>query len=307
MRFILALIGRLPEGIAYGLARLLYLLLFHVFRYRRAVVQDNLAHAFPNASPAALREMERNAYRHLCNLAVEVLRAPYLPRAFFDERVTLRNPELLKDATDNYERQAIILLIHQGNWEWLLHGAMAQLPISVDPVYKSLHSEFWNDYMLRARSRFGATPMTIETIGREVIRGRRKKRIIVMLADQAGPKHGGYWTRFLHRPAVFFRGADKLAQALELPVLFARCHTPSRGHYEVEFQPLSLPPHEQSDAILPAYVAAAEAAIRDDPARYLWTNRRWKKVPPEGVVVANGDHHPDIDDPIQVNQPSSRL
>ena len=287
MGFLLGLIGRLPEWAAYGVARALYLLLFHGLRYRRAVVRENLAQAFPDASPELLQTREQEAYRHLCNLAVEVLRAPHLPQAFFQERVLLRNPELLEQATNNFERQALVLLIHQGNWEWLLHGAMAQLPVSVDPVYKALHSDFWNDYMLRARSRFGATPMTIDTIGREVIRGRRKKRIIAMLADQAGPKHGGYWSAFLNRPAVFFRGADKLAQSLNLPVLFARCHTLERGHYEVEFQTLSLPPHsDNGDAILGAYVAAAEAAIRDDPASYLWTNRRWKKQAPEDAVIA---------------------
>ena len=178
-----------------------------------------------------------------------------------------------------------MLLIHQGNWEWMLHAARTHLPLPADPVYKPLHSRFWDEFMLRSRSRFGATPMTIDNIAREVIRGRRRKRMIVMLADQAGPRDGGYWTEFLNRPASFYRGADKLAQTLKIPVLFAQCRRVATGRYEVEFHPVSLPPHDDDgDRILERYVALAERFIAEQPESYLWSNRRWKKAPPEDYL-----------------------
>ncbi|MEM1186988.1 MAG: lysophospholipid acyltransferase family protein [Pseudomonadota bacterium] len=286
MQALLRLLAAVPAGAGYVLAGFAYVLVYHLFRYRRATVRENLATAFPERSVGELARIERASYRHLCNLFVEVLRSTRMPQQDFSERVSFRNPELLFAATENLASQAIILLIHQGNWEWTLHSAMQHLGVAVDPVYKPLHSKFWDDLILKARSRFGAKPMTIATVGREVVRGRKRRRLIVLLADQAGPRHGGFWTNFLNRPASFFRGPDKLARSLKLPLFFAQCRRLSQGYYEIEFHELSLPPHEaQGDALLQAYVNMAERCIAEEPETYLWTNRRWKKKPPDGWSV----------------------
>ncbi|WP_439107449.1 lysophospholipid acyltransferase family protein [Congregibacter sp.] len=286
MKWFLGLLASLPLGLGYALARVLYFLLYHLFRYRRNTVDENLRWAFPEKSDAERRLIARASYRHLCNLFIEILSSTRLRQSDMSERVTFPNLELLANATENFQKQAIVLLIHQGNWEWMLHAAMDQMGVSVDPVYKTLHSPFWNQFMLDARSRFGATPMPIDRVGREVIRGRKRKRLIAMLADQAGPKAAGYWRNFLNRPASFYRGADKLAQSMNLPVVFAQCRRKGIGHYEVLFQEISLPPHDADpELILERYVLAAEAAIAEQPETYLWTNRRWKKTPPESFLA----------------------
>ena len=281
MAFLLGLVARLPAGVGYLLSRIASLVLYHVVRYRRDVVRENLAHAFPTRDHNELQQIEKRFYGHFCDLFVEILRSTRMSQAEFAARVRFVNLERLREATDDFASQAIVLLVHQGNWEWMLHGAMAQMPVSVDPVYKPLHSPFWDDYMLRARSRFGATPMAIARVGREVIRGRTRRRLIVMLADQSGPRFGGYWTEFLHRPASFYRGADKLARALKVPVLFAQCQRRERGYYDITFHDISAPPHApDEEAILERYVRIAEQCIGEQPYTYLWTNRRWKKAPP---------------------------
>jgi KDO2-lipid IV(A) lauroyltransferase len=286
MSILLRVLAALPPGLSYGLAWLTDLMLFYVLRYRRSTVRENLSAAFPEMSVAQRARIERESYRHLCNNLFEIIRGARMTQADFAARVHLCNVEVLEAATEHFQKQAIVLLIHQGNWEWLLHGATAQLPMHIDPVYKPLHSPFWEDYMLAARSRFGAQPMAIARVGREVIRGRKRKRLIAMLADQAGPRHGGYWCEFLHRPASFYRGADKLAQTMQLPVLFAQCRKQSKGHYDVEFHTISLPPHDDdSELILKQYVSMAEAAIAAQPETYLWTNRRWKKRPPAELAA----------------------
>jgi KDO2-lipid IV(A) lauroyltransferase len=282
MKWLLGALASLPTPVMHALAYPAYLLLYRVLRYRRATVRDNLRHAFPDLDAATRRDIERRSYRHLANLFFEILRSTRMPQAEFARRVHFSNLELLERATDNYQRQAIVLLIHQGNWEWMLHGAMAQLPVAVDPVYKTLHSPFWDDFMLTARSRFGAEPMALEEVARAVIRGRRRRRLIVMLADQSGPRHGGYWTKFMHRPASFYRGAEKLARGLKLPLLFAQCRLRGTGDYEIRLHEVSMPPHEASDdELMERYVRLAETLIAEQPESYLWTNRRWKKRPPE--------------------------
>lgn len=282
MKWILGALASLPTPVHHALAYPSYLLLYRLLRYRRNTVRDNLRHAFPHLDTAARRRIEQRSYRHLANLFFEILRSTRMSRNEFARRVRFSNVEVLEAATEQYQRQAILLLIHQGNWEWMLHGAMASLPVPVDPVYKRLHSSFWEQFMLTARSRFGASPMALEHVGREVIRGRKRQRLIVMLADQSGPKHGGYWTNFLNRPASFYRGGEKLAKSLNLPLLFAQCVRTGWGRYEIRMHELSLPPHEASeDELMARYVKLAERLIAEQPETYLWTNRRWKKRPPE--------------------------
>lgn len=283
------LVAALPERAAYALATPAYWLVYHVFRYRRRTVRENLQQAFPAASAAERKRIETAFYRHLCNLCVEILRSTRMTQADFGARARLINPQLLAEVTANFDRQAIILTIHQGNWEWMLHGVMAHMPVPLDPVYKALHNLFWDDYIRRARARFGALPINIKSVGREVIRARRRKRAIAMLADQTGPRHGGYWTEFLGRPASFYRGVDKLARALDLPVLFAQCRRLSRGYYEIELHPVSLP-HQPRDGeqILETYVRLTEATILAQPETYLWSNRRWKNTPPQEYSAGAG-------------------
>jgi KDO2-lipid IV(A) lauroyltransferase len=285
VKFLLGLVAALPLRAGYALAWLSCLILYRVVRYRRKTVRENLEHAFPGKTRDEIAAIEKAAYRHLANLVFEIIRSTRMRRDEFRQRVRFDNEDLLARVTGNYSRQAIILLIHQGNWEWTLHSAMATLPVPADPVYKPLHSPFWERYMLDARSRLGARPMAINSVAREVVRGRRRKRLIVMLADQAGPRRSGYWTNFLNRPASFYRGADKLARSLQLPVLFARCRRESTGHYSIRLHEISLPPHDSNpQSILEAYVRMAERFIAEQPETYLWTNRRWKKAPPEDFV-----------------------
>jgi KDO2-lipid IV(A) lauroyltransferase len=290
MNTLLDLLAALPARLGYALASAGYILVYYLFRYRRDTVRENLRCAFPELAENERKQIERRFYRHFCDLVVEILRAPRMTKDEFVARMPYRNVDALRDATNDFEKQAIILLAHQGNWEWMLPAAMAQLPVPADPVYKPLHSPFWDAYMLKARSRFGATPMAMSNVGREVIRGRKRKRLIVMLADQSGPRAGGYWIDFLNRPASFHRGADKLAMSLSLPVFFAECRRLARGQYEVVFHELCRPPYTDTEdssgepSILERYVRMTESMIRKQPETYLWTNRRWKKAPPEDLV-----------------------
>lgn len=283
-------LARMPAPIAYALASFLFYVCYYVLRYRRDTVEENLRYAFPSKTQSERRDIARGFYRHFSTLVVEVLRSTAMPQAEFAERVKFPNLEVLESATSSYTKQAIVLLIHQGNWEWVPHAAMAHMPISADPVYKPLHSPFWDAFMLETRSRFGASPIAMAAVSRDVIRKRKASRIIGMLADQSGPKYGGYWTDFLSRPASFHRGAGKLANTLDLPVVFAQCQRSGQGAYTVRFHPISVPPHElDDDAILEHYVRLAEKAISEQPETYLWTNRRWKKTRPDDTPLPTGD------------------
>jgi Kdo2-lipid IVA lauroyltransferase/acyltransferase len=281
------LLARLPFGALYTLARPLYWFLYYVAGYRKAVVKQNLSQAFPDQSENELTVLAKNFYRQLAQVSLEIIKTPNMKEEDFRQRVQLVNPELLRECSDNLQRSVILMAIHQGNWEWMLHGVSIATGICVDPVYKPLHSKAANQLMLAIRRQFGAHPIPMAALSADLLRHRREFRVLGMVADQS-PIRGerSYWTTFLNGEAAFFQGAEVIAQTAGFAVVFAQCRRLRRGHYEIEFHELARPSARPSaqpplelgaTTITERYVRLAEQAIRSEPQSWLWSHRRWKR------------------------------
>ncbi|MEP4147583.1 MAG: lysophospholipid acyltransferase family protein [Halioglobus sp.] len=273
------LISHLPFPLLYGLAWFAYLLLYHVVRYRRQVVADNLSKAFPDKSDAERSSLARAFYRQFSQVALEIIKARRMQPEDFLQRARMLNPELLQQYSKDFSESVIVLTIHQGNWEWMLHGATTHFDIPISPVYKPLHNKTADKLIYDIRSQFGSRPLSMDESVKDIIRRRREFRIFVLVADQSPIRsERGYWTTFMNQEANFYLGAETIAKMTKFPVLYAQCHRRSKGHYEIEFKELAEPPYDKdTHTLTDRYVAMAEEAIREEPESWLWTNRRWKR------------------------------
>jgi KDO2-lipid IV(A) lauroyltransferase len=273
------LISHLPFPLLYGLAWFAYLLLYHVVRYRRQVVVDNLSKAFPDKSDAERSSLARAFYRQFSQVALEIIKARRMQPEDFLQRARMLNPELLQQYSKDFSESVIVLTIHQGNWEWMLHGATTHFDIPISPVYKPLHNKTADKLIYDIRSQFGSRPLSMDESVKDIIRRRREFRIFVLVADQSPIRsERGYWTTFMNQEANFYLGAETIAKMTKFPVLYAQCHRRSKGHYEIEFKELAEPPYDKdTHTLTDRYVAMAEEAIREEPESWLWTNRRWKR------------------------------
>ena len=173
-------LGRLPLALLYPVAWLTYIFIYYVSGYRKAVARENLTNAFPERSETEITVLLKKFYRGLCQTALEITRARYMSREAFLRRIEVLNPDLLADCSEGMTRTVIILTIHQGNWEWMLHGVSANLGVSLDPVYKPLHSPTADRFMREVRARFGARPIPMKAAPRDIL-GNRKQ-----LQDEQG-------------------------------------------------------------------------------------------------------------------------
>jgi KDO2-lipid IV(A) lauroyltransferase len=57
------IIGNLPFFILYRLGDLIFVLIFHVFKYRRGIVLSNLKNSFPEKSETELKKIEKSYYK----------------------------------------------------------------------------------------------------------------------------------------------------------------------------------------------------------------------------------------------------
>ena len=273
----------LPLPIKYGLAWVAAVLLQRVFRYRAKVIDTNLKNAFPDRDAAWRADIATRFYRQFTDVTMEILHASRMPLSEFKQRVTIEGLDEFDRLTENRSKSAIVLTIHLGNWEWMMHAANAHGDIPIDPVYKRLRNEGAERFAYEVRSRFGGEPILMEKVARNVLKNRRRFRALVLLADQSpGGRDNVYWSDWLNQPTGFFLGPATIAQLTGFPVMFARCRRKARGRYHLSLIPIVETPGQLTEEqIIEAYIRTAEQTIREEPESYLWSNRRWKHQPPQ--------------------------
>jgi len=274
---LIKLLAYLPLGVLYRLADLIYVFAYYLTPYRKPEVFKHLQAAFPDKSPTELRRLAQDFYRNAADIIVETIKALRISETELKRRVTLTNPELLQPY--QAQNQSLLLMAaHQCNWEWLLLACGLHLSFPLDAVYKPLRNPAFDDLFLQIRSRFGARPVPVNCVIRDIMQRRQEMRGFAMLADQSPIiEEEKYWATFLHQDTVFPVGADKIARLTRYPVLFVGIQRLRRGYYSVTFEPLAVPPYaKQGNPVIAPYVAAVERQILAQPANWLWSYRKWK-------------------------------
>jgi KDO2-lipid IV(A) lauroyltransferase len=276
-------LSRLPFPVLYLFSSLVYVLLYYVTGYRRKVVYQNLERSFPEKDPAEIKAIAKQFYHNLADIIFEILKLGSISLTEMGRRVRYKNPEVIQQYLDQ-GLTIIALGSHACNWEWGLPASPLYFDHLVDGVYKPLHNPFFDQYMCFLRSRLGAHPVKMKAVLRHLITHRKEARMVCLLSDQTPP--GGeiqYWTTFLNQNTPFYVGADKLVDAFRYPVFFIAVRRLGRGRYEFSFEQLldtGATGKTDEFAITEAYARTLEKWIRQYPADYLWSHRRWKHVRP---------------------------
>ncbi len=278
--FLLKLLSRLPLRVLYLISDLMFVIGYHVIRYRRTVVQQNLKNSFPEKSDTELHQIERNFFKNLCDYPIETLKLMTMSEEQVRERMKYRNPEEVEKIAR--EGQAMIYLTaHQFNWEWMLAAACLSTTPPVYYVYQAQSSQFFDDFSNVIRQRFGAKPIRREKVGREALRIKGTVHGLALLADQfPGLGHDKrYWTNFLHQDTAFFQGINQLAIITQYPVIFFVSRKIKRGYYENELIKIAEPPYAKTDlVVVENYIKATEKVIHEQPEGWLWSHDRWNRT-----------------------------
>ena len=297
MRFLLKALARVPLPTLYAAGWLIHIVVFHVVRWRRDQVANDIALAFPDKTAGERARILRQSYRNLADVVMEALWGFGASAEALQQRVVFENTELIDAAVA--ARQSVVLLTpHFCNWEWLLPAGGARFALPIDAVYQRQRVAPIDRFLRDARSRFGGKPIPREDFVYELMNRAGTPRGYALIADQTPPRAGKkHWSRFLNRDTAFFVGAEKVARFLDSPVLYVAMRRVSRGHYSVRLTPLAMPPfdHEAgADAtpIMERFARMLETAIQESPADWLWLQKRWKYPKPEDANVAGSRRRP---------------
>lgn len=273
-----------PFALLYLKSDVYCFILYHLVRYRRKVVRENLILSFPEKSSPEIKHIERRFYRNLCDLFVEGCKMMKMKPDALSRRVTFTNPEMIRDLYAK-GRSVFCAMSHSGNWEWYSKLTWSLSGHKDVSIYKKMKNPYFDAFMLDLRRRFiedHKELMETTVVKKELASRVGMENMVLILGDQS-PRgaESDYWTDFLHRDTCWYYGLEKLAKALDYSVVFVEMNRTGRGFYNVSFKMICEDPKQREDGfILEQYVRHTERLIQNNPDNWLWSHRRWKHSRP---------------------------
>ncbi|MDR1113089.1 MAG: lysophospholipid acyltransferase family protein [Bacteroidales bacterium] len=270
----------LPMWALYGLAYLFYLVANYLIGYRKQVIINNLTKSFPEKSEQELRRIRWRYYRHLAQLAAEMLKMLTMSRKMLRKRYYCRNAELVNYYFEQ-GKSVILMSSHYNNWEWMVLSLEEQFQHHGIGIGKANSNKTFELLINRARTRYGTEVVFADTV-RDTFQHYESQHIPVtymMLSDQS-PNNidKSYKTWFLHQPSGLIYGAEYFAKKYDLPVFYYQVIKDKTGYYHIDMELITENPQDTAyGEIIEKYVQLLEKTICQKPEYWLWSHRRWKR------------------------------
>lgn len=278
--FFLRLLSYLPLSVLYLISDFLFLILYHIVKYRRKVVFDNLKNSFPNRSNIELRLIEKEFYYYLADLIVETIKLVTASEHDILKRFTINNLDLVRKFEEQ-NQSYLMAASHYGNWEWNTLISPLAFKAQTLIIYKELTNKSFDTFLKNVREKSGVKMVTMRSSFRAIIKHKNELTNTVFAADQT-PAHleAQILIDFLNQKTLVFYGLEKTARATNYPVIFCDLKRVKRGYYAADFKLVTENPSlEPENAITKKYFSLLEDRINDEPAYWLWSHKRWKNSP----------------------------
>ncbi|MDQ3192424.1 MAG: lysophospholipid acyltransferase family protein [Bacteroidota bacterium] len=272
------LLSLLPYTLLYLISDFFYFLVYYVIGYRKKVVRNNLENSFPGLSVQKYVEMEKKFYRHFCDVILETLKLINISENSIKKRCPFSQQatELFNTLYDS-NKQVIIAMGHYGNWEMAGVSMNCNFNYRVQVVYKPLKNKYFDSLIYGLRSRFGAVPVPMNIILKELFQKKEELAVTAFIADQSPSPDHAQWLNFLHQETPVFTGVEKIATKLNYPVVFASVRKIKRGFYETDVKLLTDNPSQHKPGeITSLFMNALQDEIIRAPEFWLWSHKRWK-------------------------------
>ncbi len=263
-----------------GICLLLFILhfvLFTVAGYRKKVVLANLKNSFPEKSPEQINQISRAFYRYFCDLFLETFKTLTISRASMLKHCGITaNAKSLFDNLAAANKSFVIVMGHKGNWEWAGNTFSLCCKHQLYVIYHPLSNQHFNKLVIRMRTRFGTRLIDMKNTFRDMAKNKAGLNATAFIADQSPPPETAYWMTFLNQDTGIFKGTEKIAKKLELPVVYVSVKRIKRGYYMLDAELLTIPDDAAPGEITVIHTKRLEKDIMEQPETWLWTHRRWK-------------------------------
>ena len=285
LRAAVAGLGALPWRRAAAVGAALGRAGYRPFGIRRAVVEEQIAAAFPAWPPERVREVAAASYASLGRTTIEAALLPALgTRGVFDLFAEVEGWDVLEAA--RAEGNGVIVVTgHLGNWE--VGGSyVAARGIPIDGIARQQENPLFDRFLTTTREQLGMQVVWDGDAVRRTPRALRDGHVVAFLVDQGTLGLASTWVPFFGRLAKTPRGPAVFALRLGAPIVFAAAVRRPDGRFHLGFERVPVAStgdrERDVDAIVASYTATLERWVRRTPEQYFWQHRRWKHQPAPG-------------------------
>ena len=273
------LISCLPFSVLYGIANVIYFIMYYIVGYRKSVVRGNLQIAFPEKTEKERKLIEKQFYKNFSDFVVELVKTFSMKEKDYDNHIKFTNLEVSEQCLQE-GKDVIMLIGHMFNWEWLTGIAPDLSQKNSYAIYKKVASNFFDKAVHESRSRFGTIPLTVKEVGRTMMKiPSDGTHVFLFVADQSPyKKRIHYELDFFGRKTPAFNGYDKIARRKNYAILYADMVKIGRGKYEVclkRFLPDNNAGFRENEIVEKFYNELSQN-IKTRPSLWLWSHKRWK-------------------------------
>jgi len=267
----------LPWRICYIISDGIAFILQNVVQYRKEVINKNLSIAFPNKSILERQKIATQFYKNFMDSFIETIKLISISDAEFQKRFT-SNVEVLNNLYSSGQSVQVVAG-HFFNWEFANWGAAKYGKYPFIGVYMPLTNPHFNKLVLKMRERYGSIMIPATQFKTQFHKYSTQGHYAMALAADQNPGNplSAYWISFFGKLTPFVKGPEKGAKLNNTAQVFAYFHSTKRGHYHLEYEVMTTSPNYLKDGQLTAlYVRILEEKIKQNPANYLWSHKRWK-------------------------------
>ena len=183
---------------------------------------------------------------------------------------------------------------HQASYEWTM-ALTNKMDYQIYAIYKPIKNKKFDQLIRRIRQKFNAEMIAMRRANIEIKeRAKSGKALFALVADQA-PKPGRsrYFTTFFNKPTAVFKGGERFGKEFNGVVAFLRVTKVKRGYYTSKYELITDQGAATEDwFITDRFYHFLEDQIKKQPAYYLWSHKRWRKIAPEKFEA--GDFSPQL-------------
>lgn len=270
------LLSLLPLRVLYIFSEIAFFFVYRVWGYRKEIVLNNLAIAFPEKTQKERNLIAKKFYRNFTDNFIEMIKLFSANKKFLRKHFTADFDFL--DRLHETGKKCQIHLGHNFNWEIanLAVGGFTSYPLLA--VYMPLSNKAIDRLLRKLRTKTGAILLPATQMKTAMLPYRDKQYMLGLVADQnPGNPARGYWFNFFGKPTPFVKGPEKYAKANDAAVVFVHITKKRRGYYEGHVRLATSNPNSFKETELTKmYITYLEEVIRANPEMWLWSHRRWK-------------------------------
>lgn len=256
-------------------------LAYRVSRKHRERALENLARAFPEATPEQRATWAEGVLIHFGRTMSDFMRSAKRTKEEVINSIEASGLDHL-DAALAAGKGAILITAHFGNWE-RMSSYLAMRGYKLSAVARDANDPQMNALVEKLRQSGGIEVISRGNAARQILSRLRKNEAVGILPDQNSDE---IFVPFFGVPCGTVQGPAVLSTRSGAPILPTYCARIGEGRYRLWMEP----PLEAEEGFEPvegltrALNLSLEGAIRQYPEQYLWIHNRWKSAKARGLV-----------------------